>query len=160
EAEGARAATLQRRMEGASFEEALNLARRFHAEEALRVGLQVLQGRASAADAGHAHADLPLACVSVLADQALHETRRRFGPPPGAFTVVALGKFGGQQMAEGSDLDIMIVYSGETSGDGLSATEYYTRFTQRLISALSAPTEEGLLYEVDMQLRPSGSKGP
>lgn len=160
EAKGARVATLLRRMDGATFEEALNLARRFHAEEALRVGLQVLQGRASAAEAGQAHADLAQACVGVLAEQALEETRRRFGPPPGAFTVLALGKFGGEEMAEGSDLDIMVVYSGDASGDGLSATEYYTRFTQRLISALSAPTEEGLLYEVDMQLRPSGSKGP
>jgi glutamate-ammonia-ligase adenylyltransferase len=37
---------------------------------------------------------------------------------------------------------------------------YYTRFTQRLIAALSAPTAEGVLYEVDMRLRPSGNKGP
>ncbi len=37
---------------------------------------------------------------------------------------------------------------------------YYTRLTQRLIAALSAPTAEGVLYEVDMRLRPSGNKGP
>jgi glutamate-ammonia-ligase adenylyltransferase len=157
---GQRVETLRQRMDGANFEGALNIARRFHAEEALRVGLQVLQGRASAAEAGHAHADLAQACVSALAEQALAETTRRFGPPPGAFVVLALGKFGGMEMAEGSDLDIMLVYEGEAASDGLSATEYYTRLTQRLISALTAPTEEGLLYEVDMQLRPSGSKGP
>ena len=38
--------------------------------------------------------------------------------------------------------------------------QYYTRFTQRLISAFTAPTAEGNLYEVDMRLRPSGQKGP
>jgi glutamate-ammonia-ligase adenylyltransferase len=42
----------------------------------------------------------------------------------------------------------------------LSVTQYYSRLTQRLITALSAPTAEGVLYEVDMRLRPSGNKGP
>ncbi|MGO7374326.1 hypothetical protein ACCT04_37355, partial [Rhizobium ruizarguesonis] len=35
-----------------------------------------------------------------------------------------------------------------------------TRITQRLMAALSAPTAEGVLYEVDMRLRPSGNNGP
>ena len=42
----------------------------------------------------------------------------------------------------------------------LAATQYYTRYTQRLISAFTAPTAEGMLYDVDMRLRPSGQKGP
>jgi glutamate-ammonia-ligase adenylyltransferase len=42
----------------------------------------------------------------------------------------------------------------------LPGTQYYTRFTQRLIAALSAQTAEGALYQVDMRLRPSGSQGP
>ena len=42
----------------------------------------------------------------------------------------------------------------------LAVTQYYTRLTQRLISAFTAPTAEGILYEVDMRLRPSGQKGP
>src|SRR6185295_12821149 len=40
------------------------------------------------------------------------------------------------------------------------ASTFYGRFTQRLIAALSSPTAEGQLYKVDMQLRPSGTKGP
>ena len=42
----------------------------------------------------------------------------------------------------------------------LPGSQYYTRFTQRLIAALSAQTAEGSLYQVDMRLRPSGSQGP
>ena len=42
----------------------------------------------------------------------------------------------------------------------LAPQQYYARLTQRLISALSAPTAEGTLYEVDMRLRPSGQQGP
>jgi glutamate-ammonia-ligase adenylyltransferase len=91
----------------------------------------------------------------------LAETERLYGRQPGAFAVLALGKFGGEEMAEGSDLDVMVVYDAGDSGAGkLSAGEFYARLTQRIISALAAPTEEGALYEVDMQLRPSGSKGP
>jgi [glutamine synthetase] adenylyltransferase / [glutamine synthetase]-adenylyl-L-tyrosine phosphorylase len=52
----------------------------------------------------------------------------------------------------------MAVY--DAPAERADATEFYTRVTQRLISALSAPTEEGALYEIDTKLRPSGSKGP
>ena len=95
---GARAEALARRVEGASFEEALNDARRYQREEALRIGLQLLQGRAMAAMAGDAYSDLAEACVQILADAALKETERLFGPQPGAFAVVALGKFGGREL--------------------------------------------------------------
>ena len=52
--------------------------------------------------------------------------------------------------------------TGESIGGErpLAAQQYYARLTQRLIAALSAPTAEGLLYEVDFRLRPSGNKGP
>src|SRR5690606_28324002 len=66
--------------------------------------------------------------------------------------------FGGRELAEGSDLDLMLVYDAPEQAGG--AGDYYAKLTQRLISALSAPTEEGALYEIDTKLRPSGSKGP
>lgn len=160
---GARLADLRDRLADApSFEDQLNTARRFQGEEAFRIGVQVLEGVASAEAAGAAHADLAEACVIAMADAAVAEVARTHGSPPGVFTVLALGKFGGRELAEGSDLDLMLVYDGsaERSARWLSAGEYFTRITQRLISALSAPTEEGLLYEIDTKLRPSGSKGP
>jgi glutamate-ammonia-ligase adenylyltransferase len=43
---------------------------------------------------------------------------------------------------------------------GWAAEKFYGRFTQRLVAALSSPTAEGPLYEVDLQLRPSGTQGP
>jgi glutamate-ammonia-ligase adenylyltransferase len=42
----------------------------------------------------------------------------------------------------------------------LPIASYYARLSQRLIGAITAPTAEGRLYEVDMRLRPSGSSGP
>lgn len=145
------------------FESALNDARRFHREEALRIGVQVLEGVVSAAQAGAAHAALAEACVEAMAQASLAEVARAHGPQPGAFTILALGKFAGRELTEASDLDIMLVYDvaqDEPPENRLPAAEYYTRVAQRLISALSAPTEEGALYEIDTKLRPSGSKGP
>jgi glutamate-ammonia-ligase adenylyltransferase len=139
------------------FELALNAVRRAHREEAFRIDAQVLLGRADAEAAGAAHTDLAQACVGALLGAAERETARRFGPAPGRVAVLALGKFGGRELAEDSDLDLMVVYDGP---EGYETADYYARLTQRLITALSAATEEGGLYPVDMQLRPSGSKGP
>lgn len=166
DAPGERRATLEKLVaETDGFEAAINAARRFHREEALRLGLQVLQGRATAADAGAAHADLAEACVTVLCAVAVAEVARLHGQPPGAYVVLALGKFGGRELSARSDLDVMVIFDApdgaESAGERpLPAGDWFIKFTQRLISALSAPTEEGLLYDVDMQLRPSGSKGP
>jgi glutamate-ammonia-ligase adenylyltransferase len=150
---GARMRELGLRMASAgSLEAKLNVARRFHREEAFRIAAQVVEADAEPLDAGAAFTDLADACVTAMADAALQEV----GSQPGAFVVLGLGKFGGGEMSARSDLDIMLVY--ETPGE--SGGAYYARLTQRLISALSAPTEEGELYEVDAKLRPSGSVGP
>jgi glutamate-ammonia-ligase adenylyltransferase len=89
----------------------------------------------------------------------------------GSFAVVALGKLGSAEMTATSDLDLIFVYDcalttpsgGDVKSDGarpLHATTYYTRLGQRLVNAITSPTEEGKLYEVDLRLRPSGNKGP
>ena len=69
-------------------------------------------------------------------------------------------------MTATSDLDLIVLYNldpdkGESDGARpLDPVVYYGRLTQRLISALTVPTRRGLLYAVDMRLRPSGNKGP
>jgi [glutamine synthetase] adenylyltransferase / [glutamine synthetase]-adenylyl-L-tyrosine phosphorylase len=143
-----------RREEG--FEAQLNAARRFHREEAFRIGYQLLRGAIRAAEAGVAYADLADACVSVLAGVCEQDVLARFPGSIGKWAICALGKFGGKELSVSSDLDLMLIYEPEEAEGGSLAA----RFVQRLISALSAPTEEGTLYEVDMQLRPSGRAGP
>lgn len=159
DAAGSRLAELRDRLNDAgSFEDKLNAARRFHREEAFRIAVQILERSATAEEAGAAYADLAESCVIGMADAALTEVERQHGPQPGSFTVLALGKFGGRELADDSDLDLMLVY--DAPSENASPSDFYTRLTQRLISALSAPTEEGALYEIDTKLRPSGSKGP
>ncbi|HXQ12073.1 MAG TPA: bifunctional [glutamine synthetase] adenylyltransferase/[glutamine synthetase]-adenylyl-L-tyrosine phosphorylase [Caulobacteraceae bacterium] len=147
------------------FESAMDAVRRAHRDQSFRIGVQVLSSSASAAEAGRAFADLADASIRALAPEALAEIERTAGAFPGATAVVALGKCGSREMTAGSDLDLMTLYRADgpdaaSSIRGWAAETVYGRFTQRLIAALSAPTAEGALYEVDMRLRPSGSKGP
>jgi glutamate-ammonia-ligase adenylyltransferase len=147
------------------FEAAMDVVRRLHREQAFRVGVQVMSGTATAECAGRAFADLADLCIETLAPAALAEAVRLGGDFPGDVAVVALGKCGSREMSASSDLDLMTVYRAHdpvaTSAlKGWDASTFFGRFTQRLIAALSSPTAEGQLYEVDMQLRPSGTKGP
>ncbi|WP_018996604.1 bifunctional [glutamine synthetase] adenylyltransferase/[glutamine synthetase]-adenylyl-L-tyrosine phosphorylase [Hirschia maritima] len=139
------------------FEDRINVARRFHREEALRIGYQVLRGQANAKDAGPAYTRLADAAISCMAQVALDEVERKFGEWPGKWVIGAFGKLGGRELSATSDLDIIVIYD---PGTPPHPNDLAARFTQRLIAALSAPTEEGELYEVDMQLRPSGKAGP
>jgi glutamate-ammonia-ligase adenylyltransferase len=137
-----------------------------HREQAFRIGVQVMSGVASAAEAGRAFADLADACIRGLAGGALAEVERIGGAFPGEVAVVALGKCGSREMTAGSDLDLMTLYRAGgrrtrvSAIKGWGAETFYARFTQRLIAALSAPTAEGGLYEVDMRCGPRARQGP
>lgn len=150
--------------EAGDFEGAMNAVRRLHREQTFRIGMHVVTGRTTAEQAGLTNTSLADACMRGLAPAALAEAERMGGAFAGAVAVVALGKAGSREMTAGSDLDLMTVYAAApeavSAGKGWSADLFYGRFTQRLIAALSAHTAEGGLYEVDMRLRPTGSKGP
>jgi glutamate-ammonia-ligase adenylyltransferase len=147
------------------FEAAMDTARRLYAESGFRIGVQVLAGVASAPAAGLAFAELADGLISGLAAVSLEEIERMAGALEGEVAVFALGKCGSREMTAKSDLDLMTLYqpasADTTSGlKSWSAETFYARFTQRLVAALSAPTTQGELYQVDLQLRPSGTKGP
>lgn len=147
------------------FESALDAARRVHREQMFRIGLQTLTGHAEPEAAGRAYTALADAVLSALAPAAMAEAVRQGGAlPGGSVAVVALGKAGSREMTASSDLDLMTVYDAPSEavsdGKGWAPGVFYSRFTQRLIAALSAHTAEGGLYEVDMRLRPGAAKGP
>ncbi len=81
------------------------------------------------------------------------------------FTILAYGKLGGIELGYGSDLDLVFLFDdalnqGMTDGDKpLDALMFYIRFAQRIIHLLNTVTAGGILYEVDMRLRPNGSSG-
>lgn len=146
------------------FEGAMDAVRRIHREQVFRIGMQTITGLAEPEAVGRAYADLADAVICALAPAALRDVERQGGPIAGSVAVVALGKTGSREMTAGSDLDLITLYDAPpeamSADKGWSPEVFYVRFTQRLIAALSAHTAEGGLYEVDMRLRPTGSKGP
>lgn len=153
--------------EARGYEDLLDRARRFGQEQAFLIGVRVLSGTVTAGQAGAAYSALAELLVERLHAAAESELAAAHGRiAGGASVVLALGKLGGREMTAASDLDLIIVYdfppaTGRSDGrQALDPVTYYTRLTQRLISALSAPTGEGTLYQVDMRLRPSGHSGP
>ncbi|HRO32590.1 MAG TPA: bifunctional [glutamine synthetase] adenylyltransferase/[glutamine synthetase]-adenylyl-L-tyrosine phosphorylase [Brevundimonas sp.] len=147
------------------FEGAMDAVRRIHREQMFRIGMQTVTGLAGPEAAGRGYADLADAVIRALAPSALRDVERQGGAMSGgAVAVIALGKAGSREMTAGSDLDLITLYDAPpeamSSGKGWGPEVFYVRFTQRLIAALSAHTAEGGLYEVDMRLRPTGSKGP
>src|SRR5690242_14683358 len=77
-----------------------------------------------------------------------------------------MGRLGSREMTASSDLDLILLYEFDADApdsDGersLQGAHYFARFTQRLISAFTTRTNYGVLYEIDMRLRPSGRAGP
>lgn len=148
-------------------QDVLDRARVVGSEQAFLIGVKVLSGAINASEAGEAYAVLAEKLIAAMTAEVESELERAHGRVPGGgAVVVAMGKLGGHEMTASSDIDLIVVYdydSAAIQSDGqkpLAPSQYYARYTQRLISHLSAPTAEGALYEVDMRLRPSGQKGP
>jgi len=150
-----------------SLETVLDRARVIGREQMFLIGIRLLSGLIEPADAGPAYALI----AETLIDKLHHGLQKDFetrhgGVPGGRSAIVAMGRLGSREMTATSDLDLITIYDADPSAkqsDGdrpLAVSQYYARLTQRLISAISAPTAEGKLYEVDMRLRPSGNKGP
>ncbi len=151
----------------ADLQEILDRARVIGNEQAFLIGVRILSGIIGASQAGGAYALLADHLIRALQEAVEADFARVHGRiPGGTAAVVAMGKLGGREMTAASDLDLIVVYDcapDTIHSDGprpLAPSQYYARLTQRLISALSSPTAEGALYEVDLRLRPSGQKGP
>jgi glutamate-ammonia-ligase adenylyltransferase len=148
--------------------------------ELLRLFAQSNQLRVAAADIAE---QIPLMVVSdyltwiaeTVIDEvvrlAYRELVRRHGRPPGltrdesGFAVLGYGKLGGIELGFGSDLDMVFLHgcgdrNAFTDGDKpVSVDVFYARLAQRFIHIMTTRTPSGILYEVDMRLRPNGNSG-
>jgi glutamate-ammonia-ligase adenylyltransferase len=148
------------------YEPMLDAARRTAREQNFRVGLQLLRGVLGPEEVGSAYAmiaEQALLAVFARVRGAFEAAHGRV--PGGVFAIVAMGRLGARKMTASSDLDLIFLYDHDDDAvsDGrtsLAPSVYFARLSQRLIAALTSLTSEGKLYEVDMRLRPSGSKGP
>ncbi|NND21566.1 MAG: glutamine-synthetase adenylyltransferase, partial [Silicimonas sp.] len=148
------------------YEKQLDRARIWAREWRFRVGVHHLRGLTDAERAGREYAEVATATVAALWPFVVAAFAEKHGAPPGrGAAVLGMGSLGAMRLNAASDLDLIVIYDGadEDMSDGrrpLATRAYYSRLTQALVTALSAPTAEGRLYEVDMRLRPSGRQGP
>ena len=149
------------------YEEVLDRLRIFTAEQKFLIGVRLLAGAIDATRAGKAFSDLADLTIGAALDAVQAEFARRHGRVPGGrVAILGMGKLGSRELTAGSDVDLILLYDHDADieeSDGskpLAPSHYYARMTQRLIAAVAAPTAEGVLYELDLRLRPSGNKGP
>lgn len=150
-----------------SYEEFLDRLRLFGQESLFLIGTRILSGTVSAQQASVAFADVAEGIVHTVHGLVTDRFAAQHGRIKGQETaILAMGRLGSREMTASSDLDLILLYdfdSEHPDSDGersLHGAHYFARFTQRLISAFTTRTNYGVLYEVDMRLRPSGRAGP
>jgi glutamate-ammonia-ligase adenylyltransferase len=161
-------AELSRRLAQArDLQDDLDLARIWTNDRRFQVGVQLLRHKVAIEESSRALSDIAEVAIRQLLPPVTRDLERLHGTIPGpGIAVLALGKLGAREMTLLSDLDLVFLYEvadGVLESDGrkpLAPSVYFGRLAQRLITALTALTGEGRLYEVDPRLRPSGSAGP
>ncbi|MBF9195206.1 bifunctional [glutamine synthetase] adenylyltransferase/[glutamine synthetase]-adenylyl-L-tyrosine phosphorylase [Microvirga terrestris] len=149
------------------FEDFLDRIRDATRQMRFVTGARLLSDVLSPAQAGEAYAAIARAVIRASFDEVRRAFEAEHGTVPGSrIAILGLGRLGSRELTAGSDLDLVVVYDFDenaresTGSKKLDVVVYYTRLTQRLVSALTVPTRRGLLYEVDLRLRPQGGKGP
>ncbi len=153
--------------EARDFQDVLDVLRRRTSDRVFQIGVHMLRHHVGPGEVGGALSDVADTALGALFPAVEAELANHHGRMPGGgMALVALGKLGGRELTIGSDLDLLLVYAnpeGVATSDGprpLPVIQYFTRLGQRFLSAVTAPTAEGKLYEMDMRLRPSGNAGP
>jgi [glutamine synthetase] adenylyltransferase / [glutamine synthetase]-adenylyl-L-tyrosine phosphorylase len=153
--------------EARSYEDVLDAVRLFGQEHMFLIGARILSGSLSAEQAGDVFATLADVLIRAVHARVEADFAGVHGCVRGQQTaILALGRLGAREMTASSDLDLIVIYDFDAehpNSDGarpLYGGQYFARLTQRLINALTVRTNYGVLYEVDMRLRPSGRSGP
>ena len=136
---------------GASPDRApMETAREWKRAELLRIGIEDVLGLVDVE-----RAQRELTCVAeVCLRFALHEARRQLKRADLPFAVIGMGKFGGEELGYGADLDVLFV-----GGHGAEDQAAAVALAVKVIELMSQRTEAGPLYVVDARLRPDGEKG-
>ncbi len=150
----------------------MEVLREFRHGHVLRVAASDIGPGLAPEQTGAALAAVAEGMVAAALELAARDLERKHGAPqcpgrdtPPGFAVIGYGKLGSQELGYGSDLDMIFLYEGCDEGMTRGARPlpneaFFARLGQRLIHILTTRTPGGILYEVDMRLRPSGKSGP
>ncbi|MCZ8368726.1 MAG: bifunctional [glutamate--ammonia ligase]-adenylyl-L-tyrosine phosphorylase/[glutamate--ammonia-ligase] adenylyltransferase [Porphyrobacter sp.] len=158
------------RMQGAAiredYEALLDAIRIVTGEIRFALGIQLIEGLADPLDIARALSRTAEAALQLAVEATEAEFTAKHGRIAGSeLLILGLGRLGGGALTHASDLDIVYLFTGDFAAmsDGvrpLGGTIYYNRLASRVSAALSVPTAQGALYEVDTRLRPQGNQGP
>lgn len=107
------------------------------------------------------------AIVNAAVEIALDSATVRYGTPrtaaglPATYTIMGLGKLGGEALGYASDIELMFLYSDDGDTDGperIANREFFDRLFQDAVSLIEAKREG--IFHIDLRLRPHGSSGP
>jgi glutamine synthetase adenylyltransferase len=139
----------------------LDRLRAFKQQEYLRITALDLLGKATLTETMRALSDL----ADVCADAALEACHRELAAQQGVtgehgFCILAMGKWGGRELNYSSDIDPIFLYSDEPRFRGAhDPTRYLLKLAEMVVKVLSEPMRRGIVFRVDMRLRPEGRLG-
>jgi glutamate-ammonia-ligase adenylyltransferase len=139
----------------------LDRLRAFKQQEYLRITALDLLGKATLTETVRALSDL----ADVCADAALDACHRELAAQQGVtgehgFCILAMGKWGGRELNYSSDIDPIFLYRDAPRLTGTAdPTRYLLKLAEMVVKALSEPMRRGIVFRVDMRLRPEGRLG-
>jgi glutamate-ammonia-ligase adenylyltransferase len=135
-------------------ERQMDMLREAHHSQVFRLLAQDLAGTLTVERLSDHLSELADRVLSIVIERAWTQVRHAHRPVP-RFAVIAYGKHGGKELGYASDLDLVFVYED----DDERAQPAYAQLAQRLSAWLQTRTAAGLLFEIDLRLRPNGDAG-
>lgn len=150
------------------YDSVLRTVRIIRNREMVRIAYRDLLGKAELAETLQTTSDLADGLVDAAYRWCYAELTAKHGIPrsrsgePQQMVIIGMGKLGGQELNFSSDIDMIFAFPEAGATDGkrdLDNQTFFTRVGQRLIGVLGQTTDEGIVYRVDMRLRPFGEVG-
>jgi glutamate-ammonia-ligase adenylyltransferase len=173
---------LKPKLEARDYTGALAGLRRFKEREMLRIAARDLARLSNVVEITREISDLADACLDAVWRICRPQFTGRFGQPfhqdadgnwqRTEFCVLGLGKLGGQELNYSSDVDVLFLYSDEgevfkappvknkTQRATMSNRQFFSKLAEAFIAEVSRVTPDGMLFRVDLRLRPEGDTGP
>ena len=141
--------------------ENFRLLRQWKGREMIRVAAREIANAASLEETTAELSQIAEICIRQVLEHWDRQLRQRYGSPTTQFTVLGLGKLGGQELNHSSDVDLIFFYGEEGQlSPRLSYHEFFNRLSEKILESFSASQSHGPLLRIDLRLRPEGSAGP
>ena len=135
--------------------------RRHRRRELVRIGGRDLLGLATVDETVREISALAEGVLEAAVSAVRARLEAEWGPAPAAFVVLGMGKLGGEELNYSSDVDLVYVYErdGEQVGER-TLGQFFSRLAEEVTRALGEMTADGVVFRVDLRLRPGGGEGP